>query len=167
MEVSDAQAHAFWWGIAADVILGASLTIIMLGIDRRRRNGTENAHKQIINDNAHKLYDIYAQVALDVGEIDTDEEGISERLSKYMDRNYSRIEYAINNIETHHAQRTKVSRLDKAALDKLIESSREILNIYCPMDIPESRRASLWKNQTKFHEQHKKMTEVASRFDSG
>lgn len=155
----------FWWGIFADAVLGVGLAIIILLIDRRRRNGIENAHRKIIKNNTAQLREIYAQVALDVDEIETDEEGIPERLNKYMERNYSRVEHAINNMEIHRAQRTNMSETEKSDINQVIDSSRTILDTYCRRDVPESRRASLWKNQSRFRELHKKMVEAASRLD--
>lgn len=91
-------------------------------------------------------------------------EGNSERLNKYMIRNYSRIEHIINNIEIHYAQRTKMSDNEKSAIDELIESSRIILDTYCPQDIPESRRINLWKDPTKFREHNRKIVKAVSMF---
>ena len=165
MEGPNSETYAFWLDIGTKIALGVGLAAIMIFIENRRRKGVEDAHKKIIKINVTTLREIYTQAAIDVEEIETDIEGKSERLSKYMDRNYSRIEHTINNIEIHRAQRTKMSEIEKPAISKLIESSRIILDTYCPRDIPESRRANLWKSTTKFDEHYKKIVDAVSTLD--
>lgn len=164
MEWLDSETAAFWWDVGTKAMLGGGIAGIVYLFDRRRRNSADDAHKKIIENNVVKLKDIYTQAALDLNDAETDMDGKSERLNKYMIRNYFRIEYTINNIEIHCAQRTKIPDSEKSAIEELVESSRTILEVYCPQDMPESRRANLWKNPARFHEHNKKIVEAVSAF---
>ena len=160
MEGPDTETYGFLWGIAADAVLGVSLAALVLWVDRRRRNRVEEVHRKIIKDNADRLIRIYALAASDVDKIETDEEAISERLSKYMERNYSLIEHAMNNMEIYRAHRTGMTDAEKSNIDQVIGASRSILDEYCRRDISASSRVSLWNKQENFLVHYKKMVEA-------
>lgn len=128
-------------GIIASVGVG----ILVWKLDSRRKDKTEEIHKRIIRNNMTELNEIVTQIILDVNELEKDEEAVSHRLNKYLIRNFSNIEFMMNNIKIHQAQCSKLNTKEEEDVDNTLKVMRWILDKYCPQDIPEERRVNRWR----------------------
>ena len=131
-------------GIIVSVVVG----LLVFGLDVRRNHRIDKDHKKIIKSNMDELQEIVTQMMLDVNELEKDEEMISERLNKFLIRNYNQIEFIINNIKVHHAQCSKLSDKEEQNISNTMKVTRWILDKYSPQDVPEEKRANLWKRHT-------------------
>ena len=126
------------------IIATGIVALFIFLLDKRRRNNIEKTHKKIIETNIQELNEIVTQIILDVNELEINEEGTSHHLNKFLIRNYSHIEFLINNIKLHHTQCTKLSNDEEVAIEKTVNALKWILDKYCPQDVPEHRRVNLW-----------------------
>ncbi|MCH7561697.1 MAG: hypothetical protein IIC67_10110 [Thaumarchaeota archaeon] len=121
------------------------VALLIFLLDKKRRDNIEKTHKKIIASDMHELNEIVTHIILDVNDLETDEEAVSNHLNKFLIRNYSHIEFLMNNIKLHHTQCNKLSNDEELSIKKTIDTIKWILEKYCPQDVPEHRRANLWK----------------------
>lgn len=128
-------------GICATIVVAC----VVVCLDKKRRDNIEKIHKKIISNDMSELNEIVTYIILDINELETDEEGVSNHLNKFLIKNYSHIEFLISNIKLHHTQCSRLSNDEESSIKKALAMIRWILDKYCPQDVPESRRVNLWK----------------------
>ncbi|RJQ26195.1 hypothetical protein C4565_07270 [Candidatus Parcubacteria bacterium] len=128
-------------GIGVSIAVGGSFAFL----DWRRRVSISNNHKKIICHHMNELEGIFARIMIDFNRLDEDEDGISERLNHYLIGKYRHIEYLIDNIKLNKIQCSKLSKDEESDIENTLKVSQWLLDEYCPQDIPEKYRVSLWR----------------------
>jgi hypothetical protein len=127
------------------IITSIGVGILFYTLDWRRRTGADSNHKKIIRSHMNELKDIFSHILLDVDKLEEDEIGVSERLNHFLIGKYEHIEYLIDNIKINKIQCSKLSEEEEKDIVDTLKVSQWLLEEYCPQDVSEQRRVSLWK----------------------
>ncbi|MFZ0185181.1 MAG: hypothetical protein WAL88_10175 [Nitrosotalea sp.] len=128
-------------GIGVSVGVG----VLFASLDWRRRVTTDKNHKKIICYHMNELETIFAHIMVDFNKLEEDEDGVPERLNHFLIGKYRHIEYLIDNIKLNKIQCSKLSDDEEKDIENTLKISQWLLEEYCPQDVLEASRVSLWR----------------------
>lgn len=134
-----------YWGYVG-ILSSIAIGVLFASLDMLRRRSVNNNHKKIICHHMNELEDIFARIMIDFNKLEEDEIGVSERLNHYLIGKYRHVEYLIDNIKLNKIQCSKLSKDEEKDIQNILSISQWLLDEYCPQDIPEQRRVSLWRH---------------------
>lgn len=127
------------------IVVSVGVGVLFYLLDWRRRVNLDKNHKKVICSHMNELKDIFSKILLDVDKLEEDEVGVSERLNHFLVGKYRHIEYLIDNIKINKIQCSKLSEKEEEDIANTLKVSQWLLEEYCPQDVPEQRRVSLWR----------------------